>query len=348
MKANNVYQEMIQDKHHIHMNATKWTTLSDFVQYLGKTGKCVVEETERGWYVTYIERDPTILAQQENYQRRVDAERRQEERLAKQMELQRIEAAKLMDRAGIGLKVEASKVLGENGGGGGDAADKKSIINAPIELKLSTVGTMMKKNKRKTPHGILFEDDSEQDEEEEEKEWKEQQALEKSQAQNTRESQSLSYNKISHPEKRQRQQETTIANTTTSSSQLQDVRTKNWLTNDILVRIISKKFANGQFYKRKGIIQRVYDDDKFTAQVEILDSGPDQRDGGDILDVDQKYLETVVPKDGKKVRIVNGKGRGMLAILQSADHEKCRGTLELVDNGKILKKVDFDDFSKAV
>jgi Domain of Kin17 curved DNA-binding protein. len=115
---------MIQDKHHIHMNATKWTTLSDFVQYLGKTGKCVVEETERGWYVTYIERDPTILAQQENYQRRVDAERRQEERLAKQMELQRIEAAKLMDRAGIGLKVEASKLLGENDGGGGDAAEK--------------------------------------------------------------------------------------------------------------------------------------------------------------------------------------------------------------------------------
>jgi hypothetical protein len=209
------------------------------------------------------------------------------------------------------------------------------------------MGTMTKKkkNKRKTPHGIVFENDSEQDEQEE-KEWKEQQALEKSQPQNTRESQSLSYNKISHPEKRQRQQETTT--TSTSSSQLQDVRTKNWLTNDILVRIISKKFANGQFYKRKGIIQRVYDHDKFTAQVEILDSGPDQRDGGDILDVDQKYLETVVPKDGKKVRIVNGKGRGMLAILQSADHEKCRGTLELVDNGKLLKKVDFDDFSKAV
>ena len=34
---------------------TKWTTLTDFVQYLGKSGKCVVDETERGWYVTYIE-----------------------------------------------------------------------------------------------------------------------------------------------------------------------------------------------------------------------------------------------------------------------------------------------------
>ena len=55
MNANNVYQELIQDKDHVHMNSTKWTTLTDFVQYLGKSGKCVVEETERGWYITYIE-----------------------------------------------------------------------------------------------------------------------------------------------------------------------------------------------------------------------------------------------------------------------------------------------------
>ena len=32
-----------------HMNSTKWQTLTDFVQYLGKTGKCVVAETDRGF-----------------------------------------------------------------------------------------------------------------------------------------------------------------------------------------------------------------------------------------------------------------------------------------------------------
>ena len=35
MNANNVYQEVIQDKFHVHMNSTMWATLSDFVQYLG-------------------------------------------------------------------------------------------------------------------------------------------------------------------------------------------------------------------------------------------------------------------------------------------------------------------------
>ena len=45
--ANVVYQEYIADKQHVHMNSTQWSTLSGFVQYLGKTGKAVVEETEK-------------------------------------------------------------------------------------------------------------------------------------------------------------------------------------------------------------------------------------------------------------------------------------------------------------
>ncbi|KAF5797135.1 putative KIN17-like protein [Helianthus annuus] len=35
-----VYNEYINDRHHVHMNSTKWATLTEFVKYLGKTGKC--------------------------------------------------------------------------------------------------------------------------------------------------------------------------------------------------------------------------------------------------------------------------------------------------------------------
>src|SRR5690349_8639167 len=38
VKANNVYQELITDRKHVHMNSTKWETLSSFVQYLGRKG----------------------------------------------------------------------------------------------------------------------------------------------------------------------------------------------------------------------------------------------------------------------------------------------------------------------
>lgn len=54
--ANRVYQDYIAHREHIHMNATEWETLTEFVKWLGREGKCVVDETEKGWFVTYIDR----------------------------------------------------------------------------------------------------------------------------------------------------------------------------------------------------------------------------------------------------------------------------------------------------
>lgn len=44
------------------MNATQWETLTEFVKWLGREGKCVVDETEKGWFVAYIDRDPAAIA----------------------------------------------------------------------------------------------------------------------------------------------------------------------------------------------------------------------------------------------------------------------------------------------
>ncbi|KAJ4839427.1 DNA/RNA-binding protein kin17 [Turnera subulata] len=52
-----VYHEYIHDPHHVDMNSTQWATLSEFVKYLGWTGKCKVDETPRGWFITYVDRD---------------------------------------------------------------------------------------------------------------------------------------------------------------------------------------------------------------------------------------------------------------------------------------------------
>ncbi|XP_036144211.1 DNA/RNA-binding protein KIN17-like [Monomorium pharaonis] len=68
--ANRVYQEYISDKGHIHMNATKWLTLTAFVKWLGSTGKCIVDETEKGLYITLINRDPEALVAQEKEAKR--------------------------------------------------------------------------------------------------------------------------------------------------------------------------------------------------------------------------------------------------------------------------------------
>lgn len=66
--ANRVYQEYIQDKHHLHMNATRWVTLSEFVKHLGRTGVARVDETEKGWFIAWIDNSPKALAKQVSIQ----------------------------------------------------------------------------------------------------------------------------------------------------------------------------------------------------------------------------------------------------------------------------------------
>lgn len=60
--ANRVYQEYISDKHHLHMNATRWVTLTEFVKHLGRTGVARVDETEKGWFIAWIDNSPKALA----------------------------------------------------------------------------------------------------------------------------------------------------------------------------------------------------------------------------------------------------------------------------------------------
>ena len=51
IKANKVYQELIKDNEHIHLNSTKWETLTDFIIYMGESGICKIEDTEEGWFI---------------------------------------------------------------------------------------------------------------------------------------------------------------------------------------------------------------------------------------------------------------------------------------------------------
>lgn len=86
--ANRVYQEYISDRGHVHMNATIWVTLTGFVKWLGRTGQCVVDETEKGWYVTYIDRDPETLAAQEKKAKKQKMDKDDEERMMEFIEKQ--------------------------------------------------------------------------------------------------------------------------------------------------------------------------------------------------------------------------------------------------------------------
>ncbi|KAK7054439.1 hypothetical protein VNI00_003637 [Paramarasmius palmivorus] len=96
--ANRVYQEYIADKSHLHMNATRWVTLTEFVKHLGRSGVARVDETEKGWFIAWIDNSPKALAKQEASMKKERATTSDEQRermlIAEQIERAAAEAEK--------------------------------------------------------------------------------------------------------------------------------------------------------------------------------------------------------------------------------------------------------------
>uniref|UniRef100_A0A1B6CFY9 DNA/RNA-binding protein Kin17 WH-like domain-containing protein n=1 Tax=Clastoptera arizonana TaxID=38151 RepID=A0A1B6CFY9_9HEMI len=88
VNANRVYQDYISDRNHLHMNSTQWETLTEFVKWLGREGFCVVDETEKGWFVQYIDRDPETIALQEALAKKEKMEKDDNEKLMEFIEKQ--------------------------------------------------------------------------------------------------------------------------------------------------------------------------------------------------------------------------------------------------------------------
>ena len=61
--------------------ATKWTTLSEFIKELGSRADCLVEETPKGWFITF-----TPLDSEESLRRRLRSKRHRESTEDRQLE----------------------------------------------------------------------------------------------------------------------------------------------------------------------------------------------------------------------------------------------------------------------
>ncbi|BGP19492.1 hypothetical protein JCM10213_006312 [Rhodosporidiobolus nylandii] len=95
VRINQVYQEYISDKNHLHMNATRFLSLTEFAKHLGRTGVAHVDETEKGWWVAWIDNSPRALAKAEANQKKergdMDDEMRQRKLIQEQIERAREE-----------------------------------------------------------------------------------------------------------------------------------------------------------------------------------------------------------------------------------------------------------------
>mmetsp|Transcript_60524 Transcript_60524/g.69576 ORF Transcript_60524/g.69576 Transcript_60524/m.69576 type:complete len:254 (+) Transcript_60524:264-1025(+) len=174
VNANNVYQEMIAYKQHIHMNSTQWTTLSEFVQYLGKCGICMVEENttdgQGGWYVSFIERDTAILQRREQLQKRESADQAAEYQLQQRMKKQRIEAAKAFDK----MQQQQQQGSGGRSSSSGITIQREATSMDPNKQPMKvTLGVRASEKKLSTATGTtvgggvgIFGDDDDDDDDE--------------------------------------------------------------------------------------------------------------------------------------------------------------------------------------
>jgi len=132
---NNFYQEYIRDKEHVHMNSTKWPSLTEFAKFLGREGVCRVEEGERGLEIAFIDDSPEAVARREDVKRK-ERQAKGDEDLESKLLNQQIKRAKEAAKEKERLEAEQKK-------GNGDAEEKKSgseeasVPAEPVKLSLS-------------------------------------------------------------------------------------------------------------------------------------------------------------------------------------------------------------------
>lgn len=88
VNVNHFYQEYISNKEHVHMNATRWASLTEFAKHLGREGICRVEEDEKnegrtgasGLCISWIDNSPEALRRQDALRKKERQDRGDEER----------------------------------------------------------------------------------------------------------------------------------------------------------------------------------------------------------------------------------------------------------------------------
>jgi len=231
--ANAVYQEYIKDKEHVHMNATKWVTLTGFIQYLGKSGKCTVDETEKGWYITWIDRDPETIARQEASQKaeklKKDDEEKNADFILKQVALDRKrKEGTVEDRQPeytelVRTSEDQKITLGLN-----LASSQTSSATQPPNLSNSS--KVFKQSSKKSDKS------------------------ERTESSTKRKAASSNLSQIMEQELAEKSKK----------------KESSWLMTGILVKIVTKSLGDN-YYKQKGYVKTVVDD--YTAVVVISSSG---------------------------------------------------------------------------
>lgn len=129
------------------MNSTRWVTLTEFVKHLGRSGIARVDETEKGWFLAWIDNSPKALAKQEASQAKerltVSDEQRERNLIAEQIERAKADSAAeagpsiLPEEQGLKRDDNAEKVVLSFAAKPAAIASSSATATAPIGLKMN-------------------------------------------------------------------------------------------------------------------------------------------------------------------------------------------------------------------
>lgn len=295
VNANRVYQDYIADRNHLHMNSTQWETLTDFVKWLGRQGLCAVDETEKGWFVQYIDRDPETIALQEAIAKKEKMDKDDNEKMVEFLEKQ-IARGREQSKT---TEHEATELVRD---------EDSSPLSFNLPKNVNTAETKMKSELLRMS------------------------ALNASTASNSKStlSRKTEKRKLTALEEIIKEEEAKKKNAK---------RKPNWLSEDIIVKVVTKSLGD-KYYNKKGSIIKITD--KFCAIVRMNDSG-------DKLKLDQVHLETVIPAVGRSVKILNGAYCGTVAELVDIDTKNYCVSVKISSgplSGKLVDRIQYEDVSK--
>lgn len=310
VKANKVYQQVIAHKDHVHMNSTRWHTLTGFCQWLGKSGIAVVDNVDEEWWLTYIDRDPETLERQRKAAKKKKMDKDDEERLLEFVE-QQVERDKKRKEGDEGAEEEPeqkyTELVREN------EEDKIKLdlkmfkkpeapsLLMPPPLKIPRIDNSDTMSERSYKSAKSFKSDC------------------------STSSKKSALEEIMEQEERKKEQKN---------------RRDYWLAEGIVVKVITRSLGSN-YYKKKAVVQEVVD--KYRAKIKLLESG-------EKFKIDQEHLETVIPKVEGRVRVLNGAYRDSSALLKSIEVTKFSVTIEIDKGcfkGRVVSGVPYEDVSKV-
>lgn len=232
--ANKVYQEYIADKNHIHMNATRWLTLSDYVKWLGRSGQCVADETEKGWFVTYIDRSPEAMEAQNKLEKKEKMEKDDQERMMEFIEKQIEKAKKSEKKEELSEEDKYTELVRDE--------DQPLVLGIKLEKKFNPEAAALGKS------CLLKRPSTEADE----KVFKKPRPVDRPSSSS---SSTCALDEIIKQEEMKKEKQN---------------RKDHWLTDGIIVKFVDKSLGE-RFYKQKAVVLEVVD--KYRGKIKFLESG---------------------------------------------------------------------------